>query len=206
MRQIFELFPTPVAWCSGLVPLSLVDSLSKEFAQAAVQKNNHSSDLRHSAILSTDSSALIGDLKVLLLPEVKSFGAQMFGEELNWFIKELWLNVMEQGGSQSVHNHANSFISGVIYLTPSHPSAHTLFVKSLGGRDFSFSNTNSRTEIGAFNAEKWASPAPQPGDVILFPSYMLHEVPINRGARRVTIAFNAVHGQLDSWGYTLKMS
>ena len=206
MRQIFELFPTPVAWYSGLVPLSLVDSLSKEFAQAAVQKNNHSSDLRHSAILSTDSSALIGDLKVLLLPEVKSFGAQMFGEELNWFIKELWLNVMEQGGSQSVHNHANSFISGVIYLTPSHPSAHTLFVKSLGGRDFSFSNTNSRTEIGAFNAEKWASPAPQPGDVILFPSYMLHEVPINRGARRVTIAFNAVPGQLDSWGYTLKMS
>jgi uncharacterized protein (TIGR02466 family) len=206
MRQIFELFPTPIAWYSGLVSLSMVDSLSKEFAQAAGQINNHSTELRHSAILSTESSASIGDLKNLILPELKNFGALMFGEELNWLMKELWLNVMEQGGSQSIHNHANSFISGIIYLTPSHPSAHTLFVKSLGGRDFAFSNTNSRTAIGAFNAEKWASPAPQPGDVILFPSYMLHEVAINRGARRVTIAFNAVPSQLDSWGYTLKMS
>ena len=77
MRQIFELFPTPIAWYSGLVSLSMVDSLSKEFAQAAGQINNHSTELRHSAILSTESSASIGDLKNLILPELKNFGALM---------------------------------------------------------------------------------------------------------------------------------
>jgi len=206
MRQTFELFPTPVVWCSGLVPLPMVDLLSKQFAQAAEQKNVHNAALRHSAILSVDSSDALIKLKDLLLPELKNLGSLLFGEDLDWLLKEIWLNVMEQGGSQSIHNHANSFISGVVYLTPSHPSAHTLFIKSLSGREFCFSNTNSRTKMGAFNAEKWASPAPQPGDVVLFPSYMLHEVPMNRGARRVTIAFNAIPGQLDSWGYTLKMS
>ena len=184
----------------------MVDLLSKQFAQAAEQKNVHNAALRHSAILSVDSSDALIKLKDLLLPELKNLGSLLFGEDLDWLLKEIWLNVMEQGGSQSIHNHANSFISGVVYLTPSHPSAHTLFVKSLSGREFCFSNTNARTKMGAFNAEKWASPAPQPGDVVLFPSYMLHEVPMNRGARRVTIAFNAIPGQLDSWGYTLKMS
>jgi hypothetical protein len=206
MRQVFELFPTPVVWCSGLVPLGMVDALREEFSQVAEQNNSHSTKLHHSAILSSDSSERVEAFKQVILPEVKHLGSLIFGEDLDWLIKELWINVMEQDGSQSLHNHANSFISGVLYLTPSHPSAHTLFVKSLNGRDFCFNNTNSRSKIGPFNAEKWASPAPQSGDVVLFPSYLLHEVPINRGPRRETIAFNAVPRQLDSWGYALKMS
>jgi hypothetical protein len=31
--------------------------------------------------------------------------------------------------------------------------------------------------------------------------YVLHEVPANAGARRVTLAFNAIPHRLDTWGY-----
>ncbi len=32
----------------------------------------------------------------------------MFGERLRWGIKEMWTNVLDTGGSQPMHNHANS--------------------------------------------------------------------------------------------------
>ena len=40
-----------------------------------------------------------------------------------FFITESWINICEKGGYQSVHNHANSIISGVLYLKsePGHP-------------------------------------------------------------------------------------
>ena len=34
---------------------------------------------------------------------------------------------------------------------------------------------------GPYNADKWISPAPSPGDLVLFPSYLLHAVPPNEG-------------------------
>ena len=130
----------------------------------------------------------------------------MFGENLSWSIKEIWGNVLEQGGRQTLHNHANSFVSGILYLTPSHPSANTVFVKSPGGQDFVLNNTNARAELGPYNAGKWVSPDPSPGDMILFPSYLLHEVPTNQGGRRISMAFNAIPNRLDSWGYTLSLT
>ena len=50
------------------------------------------------------------------------------------------------------------------------------------------------------------SPAPAPGDLVLFPSYVLHAVPPNQGERRITLSFNAIPGGLDSWGYAVKFS
>jgi len=44
------------------------------------------------------------------------------------------VNVLDPGGRQAMHNHANSFISGVVYLTPTHPEARTVFMKALGGK------------------------------------------------------------------------
>jgi hypothetical protein len=37
--------------------------------------------------------------------------------------------------------------------------------------------------------------------VLLFPSFLLHEVPVNQGERRLTLAFNAIPQRLDAWGY-----
>ena len=55
-------------------------------------------------------------------------------------MKEMWVNVMDAGGRQAMHNHANSFVSGVVYLTPTHPGSQTVFMKSPGGTDFLMKN------------------------------------------------------------------
>jgi hypothetical protein len=39
--------------------------------------------------------------------------------------------------------------------------------------------------------------------MVLFPSYLLHEVPPNPGERRITLAFNAIPAAVDSWGYKI---
>jgi hypothetical protein len=46
-------------------------------------------------------------------------------------------------------------------------------------------------------------PKAEPGDVVLYPSYLLHEVPPNQGERRMTLALNAIPDRLDSWGYRI---
>jgi hypothetical protein len=81
-----------------------------------------------------------------------------------------------------------------------------VFLKAPGGTDFVFNNVNARAKLGPYNAGKWVSPDPTPGDLVLFPSYLLHEVPTNTGDRRITLAFNAIPNRLESWGYTLSLS
>jgi uncharacterized protein (TIGR02466 family) len=151
-------------------------------------------------------SPLFLEAATLITPKLVEFGAALFGERMGWSLKEMWVNVLDTGGYQAMHNHANSFISGVLYLTPTHESAQTVFMKSPGGVDFSFKNDHAGMNPGAYNADKWISPAPQPGDVVLFPSYLMHAVPHNQGGRRVTLAFNAIPARLDSWGYLIRFS
>jgi uncharacterized protein (TIGR02466 family) len=118
----------------------------------------------------------------------------------------MWVNVLETGGHQAMHNHANSFISGVVYLTPTHAGSQTVFMKSPGGTDFMFRNDHQGTTPNEFCADKWISPTPEPGDMMLFPSYVLHAVPPNQGERRISLAFNAIPLRLDSWGYVVRFS
>jgi uncharacterized protein (TIGR02466 family) len=157
-------------------------------------------------MLRPDDSPLLADVAALVTPKVVDFGELMFGERLGWALKEMWVNVLDTGGRQAMHNHANSFASGVVYLTATHDSARTVFMKSPGGTDFIFRNDHARVTPGPFSGDKWISPAPQPGDLVLFPSYLMHAVPPNAGGRRVSLAFNAIPKRLDSWGYTVGFS
>jgi hypothetical protein len=205
-NEIFELFPTPFLRCERLLDAAEVAELTVRFADAATAANPNSTELSHSRILSPADEPLLGELARRLTPRLADFGELLFGERLVWGIKEMWINVLQSGGRQAIHNHANSFASGVLYLSESHPSANTLFSRGLGGRDFHFSNSHAGSTLGAFNADKWMGPLPSPGDLVLFPSYLLHEVPLNRGGLRVTLAFNAIPDQLDSWGYTIRFA
>ena len=100
----------------------------------------------------------------------------------------------------------SSFISGILYLTPTDPSSRTVFFRGFGDRGFVFTNTHKETETGQFNAEKWISPEPDAGDMILFPSYLLHAVPLNQGDMRVSMAFNAIPERLQAWGYGISFA
>ena len=204
--EVLSLFPTPFLRVPGALPPALVQGLVAHFSTLAVRDNNSSANLSHSEMLRPADSPLLADVAALVTPKVVDFGELMFGERLGWALKEMWVNVLDTGGRQAMHNHANSFASGVVYLTATHDSARTVFMKSPGGTDFIFRNDHARVTPGPFSGDKWISPAPQPGDLVLFPSYLMHAVPPNAGGRRVSLAFNAIPKRLDSWGYTVGFS
>jgi hypothetical protein len=203
MSEVIPLFPTPFMRVPGALPAALVRGLVAHFAAAADRENSSSTNLSHTAMLRPGDSPLLVDAAKLITPQLAEFGVLLFGERLAWSLKEMWVNVLDTGGRQAMHNHANSFISGVAYLTPTHPGSSTVFMKAPGGHDFSFKNDHAGATQGAFNADRWVSPVPSPGDLVLFPSYLMHAVPPNQGERRITLSFNAIPSGLDSWGYRI---
>jgi uncharacterized protein (TIGR02466 family) len=204
MDETFGIFPTPVMRAPGVLGGTLVANLVAHFAARATRDNNTSPRLSHTEMLQPADSPLFVEAAALITPRLVDFGTHLFGERMGWSLKEMWVNVLDPGGHQAMHNHANSFISGVAYLTPTHPDSQTVMMRSPGGTDFKFKNDHAGATQGPYNADKWVSPTPQPGDLLLFPSYLLHAVPPNRGARRVTLAFNAIPTRLDSWGYVVR--
>jgi len=204
--NVVSLFPTPVMRIERLLDDELVAQLMNEVVASNTVANAKSDALSHTEIMSPRARKSFVRAAKLIQPKLVEFGALLFGENLDWSIKEIWVNLLETGGQQSVHTHANSFVSGVLYLTTPHPSASLVFHKSLGGTDFIFANQNKNARFGPFNGAKWMMPKITAGDLVLFPSYLLHEVPVNRGERRISVAFNAIPARLDSFGYSIRFS
>lgn len=206
MSQVIGLFPTPVMRVEKFLSSELISSFTSQIKQSQMTTNFKSDKLTHTPIADPKSDPMFRQIAELVAPKLAEFGQHLFGEPLAWTIKEIWVNLLEPGGRQAVHTHANSFISGTLYLTRSHPSANIVFHKSLGGSDFIFSNHNKNAKIGPYNGSKWMMPALSAGDLVLFPSYLLHEVPLNQGEQRISVAFNAIPERLDNFGYAVRFS
>src|SRR3954470_10619439 len=206
MDEVFGLFPTPFMRAPATLGRPLVDGLIAHFTDLATRDNNSSRNLSHTEMLRPGDSPLFAEAAALIMPKLVDYGAQLLGERLGWLLKEMWVNVLDTGGHQAMHNHANSFVSGVVYLTPTHAGSRTVFMKSPGGTDFLLKNDHAGTTPNEFCADKWVSPTPAPGDMVLFPSYLMHAVPPNQGERRITLSFNAIPSQLDSWGYVVRFA
>ena len=206
MDTVEPLFPIPLMRCSGVLPADLVAAAVAAIRTAELETNLRSGQLFHTEISDPAHDDLFRQVAEQVKPKLVDFGLLLFGEALTWQVKEMWTNRLETGGSQALHAHANSFASGVIYLTPSHPSCRTVFVRPPGGADFSFRTHKRDMAMGPYNAGKYVLPEAAPGDLVLFPSYLYHEVPRNQGDQRITLAFNAIPDSLDCWGYRIRFS
>lgn len=188
---------------SGVVDGDMLALLRQRFAQQADTPNTRSTALTHTTLLQPQDDTLLVSVVDRVMPQLEAFGELLFGERLVWTVKELWVNRLETGGHQGLHNHANSLVSAVLYLTPVHDSAATVFVKAMGHAGYVFSNAHVGAATNPFNADKWVMPAVAAGDLALFPSHLLHEVPVNLGGQRLSLAMNAIPQRLDASGYRI---
>jgi uncharacterized protein (TIGR02466 family) len=188
---------------SGVVDDATLSLLRQRFVSQADTANQRSAALTHTTLLQPQDDPVLAGLMTRITPQIEAFGELLFGERLDWTVKELWLNRLETGGHQGLHNHANSLVSAVLYLTPVHASAATVFVKAMGHAGYVFSNAHAGAATNPFNADKWVMPAVAAGDMVLFPSHLLHEVPVNQGGQRLTLAMNAIPSRLNAFGYRI---
>jgi uncharacterized protein (TIGR02466 family) len=168
--------------------------------------NSRSKKLSHSLPIKAKDNPLFDNVSKKAMPYLRDFGYLLFGENLEWTVKEMWTNVLSHQGHQTLHAHANSFISGVLYLTDSHESAKTVFHKNMGGQEFVFSNTHAASQITPYNADRWVAKEANRGDLLLYPSHLLHAVPANQGQERISLAMNALPNRLKSWDYEVKFA
>ncbi len=190
------------------LPADLVRGLVEHFSAIADRENSLSPNLSHTEMLKPQDSPLLVAAAQAVTPRLADFGALLFGEPLGWSIKEMGVNLLDVGGRQAMHNHANSFISGVVYLTPTHADARTVFMKSPGASSSRSSTTTPASRPARTTPTNGSarSPQPEPEDLVLFASYLMHAVPPNPGPRRITMAVNAIPTHIDSWGYKIMFS
>lgn len=199
--HIHNLFPVPVMRVENFLGEDEIQATVDAIKSSPSMLNSQNELLSHTEVMRSDANEHYRNIGEKAQDYLRDFGFLLFGENLSWHIKEMWMNMLANGGHQSMHTHANSFISGVVYLTDSHESAKTVFHNTMGTRAYVFSNSHAESAITPYNADRWVASDMQCGDLLLFPSYMLHAVPRNEGRERISIAMNALPERLKSWDY-----
>ncbi|MGX9356474.1 2OG-Fe(II) oxygenase family protein [Roseobacteraceae bacterium S113] len=103
-------------------------------------------------------------------------------------LEDLWINILPEGGTHASHIHPHSVISGTTYVSmPDGASAlkledprHAMMMAAPPRR------SGAREELRTFVYQ-----APAVGDVLLWESWLRHEVPMNMSEdERVSVSFN----------------
>lgn len=99
-----------------------------------------------------------------------------------------WLNVMGEGCHHSFHLHPLSTVSGTFYLQV--PKGSGVF-KLEDPRLAAFMASPPRKRGARRENRRFFAIAPEAGDLVLFESWMKHEVVANRSKReRISVSFN----------------
>ncbi len=107
-------------------------------------------------------------------------------------LEDLWINILPEGGTHSAHIHPHSVISGTTYVAmPKGASA----LKLEDPRHAMMMAAPPRQKDARKEMQNFVYIAPEVGDVLLWESWLRHEVPMNMAEEeRISVSFNY------SWG------
>ena len=103
-------------------------------------------------------------------------------------LDSLWINILPQGGVHTSHIHPHSVISGTTYVNmPTDTSA----IKFEDPRSAMMMAAPVRKKDAREEMRSFFYVAPDVGDVLLWESWLRHEVPVNMAEdERISISFN----------------
>lgn len=103
-------------------------------------------------------------------------------------INSIWINILEPGGFHASHIHPHSIVSGTLYLVfPKGASA----IKFEDPRLPMMMAAPPRKPKARDHNQTFVSAEPKPGTLLLWESWLRHEVPLNSAnSERISISFN----------------
>lgn len=127
------------------------------------------------------------DLKRLLTRHAASFA-----KELAWDVKpmldSLWVNLLKGGGHHGAHIHPHSILSGTLYVEVPKGSGAIRFEDPRAGMMMA---APVRREDAPEDRRLYVDVAPAPGLLLLWESWLRHEVRPNTGkGERLSVSFN----------------
>ena len=103
-------------------------------------------------------------------------------------LDSLWVNVLPEGGFHAAHIHPHSVISGTFYVAMPKGAAA---LKLEDPRHAMMMAAPPRKKSAPRELQSFVSVAPEPGTVLLWESFLRHEVPVNKAdEERISISFN----------------
>ncbi len=103
-------------------------------------------------------------------------------------LEDLWINILPEGGTHSSHIHPHSVISGTTYVSmPEGASA----LKLEDPRLSRMMAAPTRAKTARAELQPFIYVKPNVGDVLLWESWLRHEVPMNMAEdERISVSFN----------------
>ena len=125
--------------------------------------------------------------------------AGIFAKELHWDMRGLkpicdsiWVNVMPEGGSHTSHIHTNAVISGTYYVAVPQGAGPIVYEDP---RHALMMAAPPRLAKAPREFNSHISEVPQAGTLLLWESWLRHEVPLNKAhGLRISVSFNYVIG------------
>jgi uncharacterized protein (TIGR02466 family) len=103
-------------------------------------------------------------------------------------LDSIWINVMDQGGVHAAHIHPHSVISGTYYVSVPKGAAAIRFEDP---RLPMMMAAPAKKQTAARDNQAFITVAPKPGTVLLWESFLRHDVPPNNArGKRISISFN----------------
>lgn len=108
-------------------------------------------------------------------------------------LEDIWINVLPPGGIHTGHLHPHSVISGTTYVAVPEGAAAIRFEDP---RHAMMMAAPPRDEEAREEMQSFVYIAPRPGDVLLWESWLRHEVPMNMSEEdnRISVSFNYAWG------------
>jgi uncharacterized protein (TIGR02466 family) len=135
-------------------------------------------------------SPAFADLTAALDPHIAEFAkaAEMELGRRRLILDSMWINVLEPGGHHSGHIHPHSVVSGTFYVeVPDGASA----IRFEDPRLAMMMAAPPRRTRAPREAQPFVSLAPKAGTLLLWESWLRHEVPANAAeTERISISFN----------------
>lgn len=200
--SLHRFFPTQL-WVAR-VPASLQGRLNRQLAREArmleeiddtgakwCRKNYRGGYTSYASITDLPyRSSNFGELKKWIDGEARKFARALDMDLMSGRLEmtTCWVNIMRQHCQHSFHIHPLSAISGTYYVeVPKGAGALKIEDPRLTG----FMGSPPRHSKARVENQRFHDFKPSPGDLILFESWLKHEVPQNHSAKeRISVSFN----------------
>ena len=103
-------------------------------------------------------------------------------------LEDIWINILPEGGMHSSHLHPHSVISGTTYVSMPEGASALKLEDPRSGRMMA---APARQKGARREQQSFVYMAPKVGDVLLWESWLRHEVPMNMSEDdRISVSFN----------------
>jgi len=185
--SVIPLFYTPIYTCENKFKIN--DTLLSDINNIKKHRNKFNSMSDNYNVLKKEQFKSLNDY---CLNELKGYFKNVVSCNSEIYITTSWFNYTEKNESHHIHNHPNSIISGVLYLSGKNSIR---FHRD----DMPFCLDFDYEEYNLANSAEWYLNL-SPGELILFPSKLKHSVnKYTHDETRISLAFNTfVKGEINS--------